>query len=178
MSRVGKKPIPVPAGVTVAIEGSAVTVRGPKGERSWRCPEGIAVRQEGAQLAVERAAETSELRAMHGTARSLIANMVEGVTRGFERSLEIQGVGYRAQVQGQSLVLNLGFSHPIEFAVPEGVTVTAPDATHLTVSGADKQQVGDVSARIRGFSPAEPYKGKGVRYRDEQVRRKAGKTVA
>lgn len=178
MSRVGKRPIPVPAGVTVEIEGTRVAVRGPKGERRWTCPEGIAARVDGAQIHVDRAGETAALRSLHGTSRSLIANMVDGVARGFSRALEIQGVGYRAQVQGRMLVMNLGYSHAIEFEVPEGVTVTAADATHLTVSGTDKQQVGDVSARIRGFAPAEPYKGKGVRYKDEQVRRKAGKTVA
>lgn len=178
MSRVGKNPVPVPAGVQVSLDGETITVKGPKGELSWRKPVGISVESGEGTLTVGRAAETARLRALHGTTRSLLANMVRGVHEGYRQELEIQGVGYRAQLQGQVLVLNLGFSHSIEFPVPSGVKIEVPDATHVVISGPDKQQVGDVSARIRGFSPAEPYKGKGVRYKGEAVRRKAGKTVA
>jgi len=178
MSRVGKQPIPVPAGVQVRLDGDMMTVKGGNGELSSRRPPGISVEQGDGVLHVGRASDTARLRALHGTTRSLLANMVKGVHEGYRSELEIQGVGYRAQLQGQTLVLSLGFSHAIEFPVPPGVKIEVPDATHVTVSGPDKQQVGDVSARIRGYSPAEPYKGKGVRYKGEAVRRKAGKTVA
>lgn len=169
----------VPAGVTVQVEGMTVTVRGPKGELSQRVPPGITVQVEGGQIRVSRAAsEDAQLKALHGTMRSLLANMVKGVSEGYRKELEIQGVGFRAQKQGTKVVFNLGYSHPIEYTPPPGVTVDVADGTQLVVSGADKQAVGDVAARIRSFYKAEPYKGKGIRYKGEQIRRKAGKTVA
>lgn len=178
MSRIGQKPIEVPAGVTVTVESGVVTVKGGKGELSYEAPTTLKVSLADGRLQVEPGASDKHTRAMHGTVRSLLANMIEGVNRGFQRQLVIQGVGYKAQINGQMLVLNLGYSHPIEYAIPEGVTVTVSDPTSLTISGPDKQKVGEVSARIRGYAPAEPYKGKGVRYRDEIVRRKAGKAVS
>ena len=179
MSRVGIQPIAVPAGVTVTIADGRVTAKGPRGEGAVKVPGGVlAVEQDGGVVTVTRRDESKHTRAMHGTMRSLIANLVKGVHEGFERFLEIQGVGYRAALQGGELVLNLGYSHPIHFAVPEGIEITVDGQTSITVRGVDKQQVGLVSARIRGFSPVEPYKGKGVRYREEQVRRKVGKAVA
>ena len=178
MSRIGQKPIEVPAGVTVAVDNGVITVKGGKGELSYEAPATLKVSMEEGRLEVVPGAKDKHTRAMHGTVRSLLANMVEGVSKGFERQLVIQGVGYKAQINGQTLVLNLGYSHPIEYAIPQGVTVTVSDPTSLTISGADKQKVGEVSARIRGYAPAEPYKGKGVRYRDENVRRKAGKAVS
>jgi large subunit ribosomal protein L6 len=178
MSRVGIKPIEVPGDVTLSIDGAQVSVKGPKGELAWTFPEAVAFALEDGKLTVSRTSEDKFARAMHGTARSLISNMIQGVKDGFKKDLEIQGVGFRASVQGDKLTMALGFSHPIEYVVPEGVTVTVADNTKLSVTGVDKQKVGQVSAHIRGYYPAEPYKGKGVRYSDEQVRRKAGKTVA
>jgi len=179
MSRIGVKPIALPAGVQAHVDGPSVRVKGPKGELAFTPPAGIAVRVEGAQLRVERTGgDEARFRALHGTARSLLANMVKGVTAGYERQLEIQGVGFKAAAQGRKIVLNLGYSHPIEFEPPAGVNVAVKDGVLVTVTGADKQAVGEVSARIRSFYKAEPYKGKGVRYVGEHVRRKAGKTVA
>lgn len=179
MSRIGVKPIPLPAGVQASVEGPVVRVRGPKGELTFTAPAGITVRVDGGQVRVERAGgDEAHLRALHGTSRSLIANMVKGVATGYEKQLEIQGVGFKATQQGRKLIFNLGYSHPIEFEPPAGVNVTVKDGVLLTVSGPDKQAVGEVSARIRAFYKAEPYKGKGVRYVGEHVRRKAGKTVA
>jgi large subunit ribosomal protein L6 len=178
MSRVGVKPVPIPAGVTVKAEGRTVAVKGPKGELTWTAPAPIAVTVDGGQVVVTRSGDEDAVRALHGSARSLIANMVRGVQAGYEKNLEIQGVGYRAALQGRTLVLNIGFSHPVEFAVPAGITIAVQDGTKLAVSGPDKHLVGEVSAQIRSFYKAEPYKGKGIRYRDEYVRRKAGKTVA
>ena len=178
MSRVGIQPITVPGAVTITIGEGTIQVKGPKGETSVSIPEGINVKQEGASITVSRANEGKHTRAMHGTARSLLANAVEGVDKGFQRSLEISGVGYRVALQGRELVLNLGFSHPINFPIPDGIDIQVDGQTALTVSGIDKQQVGLVAARIRGFSPAEPYKGKGVKYKGEQIRRKVGKAVA
>lgn len=177
MSRIGRAPIVIPAGVSVRVEGDRVEVQGPRGELAWTKPASIGLAVEDGRVTVSRTSDESPARALHGTTRSLIAGMVKGVSEGYRKELEIQGVGYRAQVQGARLVMHLGFSHPIEFDVPPGVTVEVADGTRLVVSGADKQQVGEVSARLRGFHKAEPYKGKGVRYKDEHVRRKAGKTV-
>jgi large subunit ribosomal protein L6 len=178
MSRVGKKQIDVPSGVEVSISGDTVSVTGPQGELSLDLPEAIRAEVEGNVVTVTRADETRENRSFHGLYRSLIANMIEGVDKGFSRALRIEGVGYRAELRGSTLVLSLGFSSPIEFPVPDTVTVTVDSQTSIKVSGADKQQVGQVAARIRAFSPAEPYKGKGVSYVGERVRRKVGKTVA
>lgn len=177
MSRIGLQPIALPGEVTLTTEAAAVAVRGPKGERRLRKPAFLEVRLEDGRAYVARRNESSHARAMHGTFRSLLANAVEGVSKGFQRTLVIEGVGYRASLQGRTLVLALGFSHEIQFPIPDGIEVTLEGQTGVTVSGTDKQQVGQVAARIRGFSPAEPYKGKGVRYKDEQIRRKAGKAV-
>lgn len=178
MSRVGKRPIPVPKGVEVTLGGQTIKAKGGKGEAEFALPDFLSAKLAEGQLTVHRKGETREERAMHGTARSLIANMIVGVDRGYSKQLEIQGVGYKAQLQGEKLVLNLGYSHSIEYTPPDGVTVTVKDGTKLEISGASKQLVGQVSAQLRAYAPAEPYKGKGVRYAGEQVRRKAGKTVA
>lgn len=176
MSRIGKTPVSIPEGVDVAIDGQRVTVKGPKGEVSNVLPETVSVSIEDGEVKVERPSDSARDKAMHGLARSLVANMVEGVTEGFGKRLEIVGVGYRAEAGGSTVRLNLGFSHPIEYEVPEGIEVTTPSQTQIEIRGADKQKVGQVAAELRGFRPAEPYKGKGVRYEGEQVRRKAGKT--
>jgi len=176
MSRIGEKPIDVPSGVTITVDGSHLTTKGSKGELSLDLPEGIAAAVEGNTVVMTR--EDESRKAFHGLARSLVANMVEGVSNGYTKELEIQGVGFRAAVQGKTLSLSLGFASPIEYAIPDTVTIAVNNNTEVVVSGADKQQVGDVAARIRSFYPAEPYKGKGVRYKGERVRRKEGKTVA
>lgn len=178
MSRIGKKPIEIPSGVELAVSGNTVKAKGPKGELSFDAADCLEVKVEGSNCTVERKNEEKFTRAIHGTTRSIISNMVEGVSKGYTKELEINGVGYRAQQQGTNLVLSLGFSHNIDFQVPDGVTVNVKDGVNIEVTGADKQLVGQVSARLRNFSPAEPYKGKGVKYKDEQIRRKAGKTVA
>jgi len=178
MSRIGIQPIPVPGEVTIDVAESEVRVKGPKGEINVSCLTGIKIEVEGAEITVSRTNQDRHIRAMHGTVRSLLANAVEGVHKGFERSLEIEGVGYRIALQGRELVLNLGFSHPINFPLPDGIDVEVNGQTGLTVRGINKQQVGQVAARIRGFSPAEPYKGKGVRYKGEYIRRKVGKAVS
>ena len=178
MSRIGAKPVPLPAGVTAAVDGSTIKIKGPKGELAWTCAPGIAAEAEPGRIVVRAVGQGEQIGALHGTTRSLVANMVKGVTEGYVRDLEIQGVGYRAQAQGQKLVLNVGYSHPIEFPVPAGIKVEVADGTKLKVSGIDKHLVGEVSAQIRAFHKAEPYKGKGIRYVGEYVRRKAGKTVA
>jgi large subunit ribosomal protein L6 len=178
MSRIGKKAVVIPAGVQVGVEGSTVRVKGPKGELSLNVASEVSVKVEGSEILVAPVQTTAFARAMHGTVRSLVANMVQGVTQGYTRELEIQGVGFKANVQGQRLNLALGYSHPIEYDLPSTITVKVTDNTNILVSGADKQLVGQVSARIRSFYPAEPYKGKGVRYKGEHVRRKAGKAVA
>lgn len=178
MSRIGKQPMTLPAGVTAQVADRTVTVKGPKGELTQPLPESIGVTIEGDILTVTRKGDDKQSRASHGTIRSLLGNMAEGVTQGFTRELEIHGVGFKAAIAGTTLTLNVGFSHPVEYTVPEGVTVEVVDNTKIKVSGIDKQLVGQVSARIRSFRPPEPYKGKGVRYKDEHVRRKAGKTVA
>lgn len=175
MSRIGRKPIPVPAGVTVAIEPELVTVNGPKGELRERISRDIEVKLEGEEILVSRPTDRGEHRALHGLTRSLIANMVEGVTDGFTKSLEIQGVGYRAQLKGKNLELALGYSHPVSIEAPEGIEFEVPQPTEVIVKGIDKQLVGQVAADIRKRRPPEPYKGKGIRYKGEQVLRKVGK---
>lgn len=177
MSRVGKKVIAIPAGVTVTVAGSTVTVKGGKGELSWTMPEGISAAVEGSELTVSRADESRKLRALHGTNRSLLANMVEGVSKGFVKELEIVGVGFKAAVKGKALDLALGKSHPILHPIPAGLTVTVADNTKIKVEGVDKQVVGQFAAEVRGYYPPEPYKGKGVHYVGEHIRRKEGKSV-
>ena len=178
MSRIGKKPIPIPSGVEVTLDGSHITVKGPKGTLEHDAPEDIVVTREGDELLVSRPDDQREHRALHGLTRSLVANMVIGVSDGFSRELNIVGVGYRAAAQGTSkLDLQLGFSHPVHFEAPEGVTFEVPQPTRITVRGFDKQLVGQVAANIRKIRKPEPYKGKGVRYVGEFVARTAGKTA-
>ncbi len=175
MSRIGKQPIPLPEGVDVSIEPELVRVNGPKGELQERVVRDISVEQESGQLVVKRPTNRGDHRALHGLTRSLVANMVQGVTEGFEKRLEIQGVGYRAQLQGKKLVLSLGFSHPVEIQAPDGIDFEVPQPTQIIVRGISKQQVGEVAANIRKRRPPEPYKGKGIRYEGEYVARKVGK---
>ena len=175
MSRIGKKPIPVPVGVTVSIEPELVRVHGPRGELSERIPRDIAVAQDGEQLVVTRPTDRGEHRALHGLTRSLVANMVEGVTSGFRKTLEIQGVGYRAALKGRDLELALGYSHAVSVKAPEGIEFEVPMPTRVVVKGNSKQQVGELAANIRKQRPPEPYKGKGIRYEGEYVARKVGK---
>lgn len=178
MSRVGKNPVELPAGVTAAVSGNTVKIKGPKGELSLDVASGISVEVKDGRVVVARESDEKPARALHGTVRSLVANMVKGVTQGYRKELEIYGVGYKARMEGRKLVLNLGYSHPIEYMIPEGVNVTVPKPEDVGVEGVDKHLVGQVADRIRSFAPAEPYKGKGVRYKGEKIRRKAGKTVA
>ena len=175
MSRIGKNPIAVPSGVTVTIEGQTVTVKGPKGQLAWTVAEEVEVVQENGELKLSPREDTQRARGMWGLSRSLVANMVHGVTQGFEQSLELHGVGYRAAMKGQALSLQLGFSHDVDIAPPAGITFAVPKQTEVKISGIDKQAVGEIAARIRKIRPPEPYKGKGVRYAGEQVRRKEGK---
>ena len=175
MSRIGRKPIPVPAGVEIQIEPELVTVKGPKGELSERIPRDITVVQEGEELLVTRPTDRGEHRSLHGLTRSLVANMVEGVTDGFQKTLEIQGVGYRAALKGSDLTLALGYSHPVEIPAPEGISFDVPQPTSVIVKGISKQLVGETAAKIRKSRPPEPYKGKGIRYEGEYVIRKVGK---
>ena len=176
MSRIGKQPIPVPEGVTVSISSGEVRVNGPKGELSERIPRDISVEQEeGGQLVVKRPTDRGEHRALHGLTRSLVANMVEGVTNGYAKTLEIQGVGYRAQARGRDLELALGYSHAVPIKAPQGIDFEVPTPTRIVVRGIDKQLVGEVAANIRKKRPPEPYKGKGIRYEGEYVARKVGK---
>jgi large subunit ribosomal protein L6 len=175
MSRIGKKPISVPSGVTVTIDPGVVRVHGPKGELSERKHRDITVAQEGEEILVTRPTDRGELRALHGLSRSLVANMVEGVTDGFQKTLEIQGVGYRAQLKGRDLELALGYSHPVPVKAPEGIEFEVPQPTRVIVRGISKQAVGEVAAYIRKQRPPEPYKGKGIRYEGEYVARKVGK---
>jgi large subunit ribosomal protein L6 len=175
MSRIGRQPIPVPAGVTVAIEPERVTVNGPKGELSERVNRDIKVEQVDDQIVVTRPTDRGEHRALHGLTRTLVANMVQGVTAGFEKRLEIQGVGYRAQLRGRDLELALGYSHPVSIKAPDGIEFEVPQPTRITVRGASKQQVGEIAALIRKQRKPEPYKGKGIRYEGEYVARKVGK---
>lgn len=178
MSRIGKQPILIPAGVTVNVAGQAVTVKGPKGEIAYSVPSGIGVKVEGKSIVVTPGASGKNSSAMFGTIRSLVNNMVIGVSAGYKKTLLIEGVGYKAQMQGTDLILSLGFSHEIKYKIPKGIVVEVQGGTTVTVDGIDKLLVGQVSARIRDYAPAEPYKGKGVRYSDEQIRRKEGKAVA
>jgi len=175
MSRIGKKPIPVPTGVTISIEPEVVRVNGPRGELHERVPRDITVTQDGDQLVVTRPTDRGEHRALHGLTRSLVANMVEGVTSGFQKTLEIQGVGYRAQLKGRDLELALGYSHPVSVKAPEGIEFEVPQPTRVVVKGNSKQAVGELAANIRKARPPEPYKGKGIRYEGEHVARKVGK---
>ena len=175
MSRIGKQPIPVPSGVTVAIEPERVRVNGPKGELAERIPRDIEVKQDGDTLLVTRPTDRGEHRALHGLTRSLVANMVQGVTEGYEKVLEIQGVGYRAQLRGKALELALGYSHPVPVTAPDGIEFEVPSPTRIVVRGISKQLVGEVAANIRKQRPPEPYKGKGIRYEGEYVARKVGK---
>jgi large subunit ribosomal protein L6 len=175
MSRIGKRPIPIPPKVTLTLDGQKVTVKGPKGELSRVLPGEVILEQEGDALLVKRRDESRVARQLHGLCRTLVANMVDGVSKGFERRLEIQGVGYRAQVQGKNLILNVGYSKPVEMKPPEGITVAVENNTNVIVSGINKEVVGNMAAKIRAVRPPEPYKGKGIRYAGEQVRRKAGK---
>jgi large subunit ribosomal protein L6 len=175
MSRIGKKPIPVPETVTVAIEPEVVRVNGPRGELSERVPRDIAIEQRDGELVVTRPTDRAEHRALHGLTRSLVANMVVGVTAGYEKRLEIQGVGYRAQLRGRDLELALGYSHPVPIKAPDGIEFEVPQPTRVVVKGISKQLVGEVAANIRKQRPPEPYKGKGIRYEGEYVARKVGK---
>jgi large subunit ribosomal protein L6 len=178
MSRVGNSPIPVPSGVEIAIDGSDITVKGPKGTLARRLPGSISIRQEDGQLLVERPDDERQNRALHGLTRSLVNNMVLGVTDGFRKELEIVGVGYRATAKGNNkLELALGFSHPVNVDAPEGITFEVPTPTQVAVVGVDKELVGQVAANIRSIRKPEPYKGKGVKYRDERILRKAGKAA-
>ena len=178
MSRVGKEPILIPAGITVEIVGSTVTVKGPKGESVYTAPACIAIEVEDNAVTVSRTDKSKHGAAMFGTVRSTINNMVIGVEKGYKKELLIAGVGYKAQMKGMDIILSLGFSHDIIYSIPEGIKVDVQGGTTVTVEGIEKQMVGQVAARIRDYSPAEPYKGKGVRYSDEQIRRKEGKAVA
>jgi large subunit ribosomal protein L6 len=178
MSRIGKKPVPVPAGVTVTVEGSRVKVKGPKGELAWAFQPEIGFEQKDGEVQVTRPTDSKEHRALHGLSRALLANMIEGVTNGYRKTLEIIGVGYRAEKKGDELVLTVGYSHQVKYPQPEGISLSTTSPTVVVVEGIDKAMVGQVAAEIRSVRPPEPYKGKGIRYQGEQVRRKAGKTGA
>jgi large subunit ribosomal protein L6 len=175
MSRIGKQPIPVPSGVTVSVDPGVVRVNGPRGELQQTVPREIEIAQEDGVLNVRRPTDRAEHRALHGLTRSLVANMVEGVTNGFEKRLEIQGVGYRAQLRGKDLELALGYSHPVPIPAPDGIEFEVPTPTRVVIRGIDKQAVGEIAANIRKKRPPEPYKGKGIRYEGEYVQRKVGK---
>ncbi|WP_163539061.1 50S ribosomal protein L6 [Gracilibacillus sp. YIM 98692] len=177
MSRIGFKTLEIPEGVEVKVDGNNVTVKGPKGELSRKFNPDMTIKIDDNILTVERPSDNKEHRALHGTTRSLIGNMVEGVHKGFEKALEIQGVGYRAQKQGEKLVVNAGYSHPVEMETQEGIEIEVPSNTKVVVKGIDKELVGAVAANIRSIRPPEPYKGKGIRYEGEYVRRKEGKTA-
>jgi large subunit ribosomal protein L6 len=175
MSRIGKRPIAIPAGVEVTLDGNDVRVKGPRGELSRRLHKDVIVRRQDGEIVVERPSDQPEHRSLHGLSRTLVANMVEGVTTGFTKVLEIVGVGYRAETKPFGLTLALGYSHPIDYKAPEGITLRAVNPTTVEVSGTDKEVVGQVAAEIRSLRPPEPYKGKGVKYQGEVIRRKAGK---
>ena len=177
MSRIGKKPVSLPNGVSVKREGEFITVKGPKGELRTAVSDIVTVAIEGNEILVTRPNDQAEARSMHGLTRTLIDNMVQGVSTGYTRRLDIVGVGYRAEVRGKGIMLNLGFSHPIFFFPPAGITVETPTPTSIVLGGIDKQLIGQVAAKIRSFRPPEPYKGKGIKYEGEQIRRKAGKSA-
>ena len=175
MSRIGKKPVVIPAGVTARLEGQSIAVKGAKGELKFTAPDEVAIRIEGAYVHVAPHGESKRARALWGTARARVQNLVVGVTKGFEKKLEINGVGYKAAIAGKNLQLSLGFSHDIVYPIPAGVVVTTPKPTEITIAGIDKRQVGQIAAEIRAFRGPEPYKGKGVKYADEFIFRKEGK---
>jgi large subunit ribosomal protein L6 len=177
MSRIGKKPVVVPAGVQVTLKDNHIKVKGPKGELGRLLPGRVAVKNEGGSLLVTRDSDDREARAQHGLARALVQNMVEGVTKGFERKLEINGVGYRAEVSGDKVTLALGYSHPIVFQLPKGIAAKV-EKNLITLAGADRELLGEAAAKLRSFRPPEPYKGKGVKYMEEFIKRKVGKTGA
>ena len=175
MSRIGKAPVSIPSGVTVTVDGQTVAVKGPKGELSWTVADEIEVAQADGALTFKPRNETQRARAMWGLSRTLVANMVQGVTEGYERTLELVGVGYRAQMKGKALSMQLGFSHEVDIPAPDGITFATPRQTAIVITGIDKQLVGETAARIRKIRPPEPYKGKGVRYAGEQITLKEGK---
>jgi large subunit ribosomal protein L6 len=175
MSRIGKKAVTIPSGVTVTIDGQTVTVKGPKGQLAWTVAEEVEVKQEGSEIQLSKRDDTTRAQAMWGLSRTLVNNMVVGVTQGYEQTLELVGVGYRAAMKGQSLSMQLGFSHDVDIKPPEGISFVVPKQTEIKIAGIDKQLVGEIAARIRRIRPPEPYKGKGVRYQGETVRRKEGK---
>ena len=175
MSRIGKKPVAIPTGVTAAVEGQTVKMKGPKGALAVVLPDDVTVKMDKGAIKVDPKSETQRARAMWGTSRTLVANLVAGVTKGFEDKLEITGVGYRASVQGKNLQIALGYSHDVIYPIPEGIAIATPKPTEIVITGMDKQKVGQVAAEIRGFRPPEPYKGKGVRYSGEYIFRKEGK---
>ena len=177
MSRVGSKPVDIPAGVTVQASGSRVSTKGPQGELAITLPDPIQAAVKDGRVNITRPDDTTRSKSMHGLSRSLVANMVEGVSKGFSRELQLQGVGFRAAVQGDKLTLSIGYSSPVEYVAPKSIKISVKEA-NITIGGPDKKLVGDVAALIRSFYPPEPYKGKGIRYKGEYVRRKAGKTVA
>jgi large subunit ribosomal protein L6 len=175
MSRIGKKPVPIPSGVTANVEGQTVKMKGPKGALALVLPDDVTVKMDKGAIKVDPRTETLRARSMWGTSRTLVANLVTGVTKGFEDKLEITGVGYRASVQGKNLQIALGYSHDVIYPIPEGIAIVTPKPTEIVITGMDKQKVGQVAAEIRGFRPPEPYKGKGVRYAGEYIFRKEGK---
>jgi large subunit ribosomal protein L6 len=175
MSRIGKNPITVPSGVTITVDGNRVTVKGPKGELSRTIPADMLISQENGTITVNRPSDDPKHKALHGLSRTLVANMVEGVTKGFSKQLDIVGVGYKAEARPYGLQLALGFSHPVEYKAPQGIKLSAPAPTQIIIEGANKEIVGQVAAELRSLRPPEPYKGKGIKYAGEQIRRKAGK---
>jgi large subunit ribosomal protein L6 len=175
MSRIGKNPVTIPAGVTLSQSGQAVTVKGPKGELSFTLPDAVTGKLDGTEFTVTPAEGAKQAKAMWGMSRTMVSNLIEGVTNGFKKELELRGVGYRAQAQGTKLTMQLGFSHDVVYEAPEGITIAAPKPTQIVVEGIDKQKVGQVAAEIRSYRKPEPYKGKGVRYVGEYVRQKEGK---
>jgi large subunit ribosomal protein L6 len=175
MSRIGKRAVPVPSGITANVEGQTVKVKGPKGALSVVLPDEVSVKLDGGQIKVDPRDETKRARSQWGTSRTLVANLIAGVTKGFEQRLEINGVGYRAAVQGKNLQLALGYSHDVIYPIPEGITIATPRPVEIVITGIDRQKVGQVAAEIRDFRPPEPYKGKGVKYAAERIFRKEGK---
>lgn len=177
MSRIGKLPIAIPTGVKVAVESNDVRLEGPKGKLKTTLPTGVKVKVEGSVVSVERASDDRKIRALHGLTRKLIANMAQGVSQGFNRVLDINGVGYRAEVKGQEIHMTLGYSHPVVFSLPQGVSASVERQIIITLNSADRQLLGETAAKIRSLRPPEPYKGKGIKYREEFIKRKAGKAV-